>query len=94
MTKTHDEAMAVALDARPDGPVRDNAAWRRYFEHEERMARALAPREPSYEISQKSPAGKTPGFEFTITHPDPEEAAKLAHKWHKEFPAPQPVVKP
>jgi hypothetical protein len=78
---------------RPDGPVRDNAAWRRYFEHEERMARALRPTEPSYEIARKSPAGKTSGFEFTISHPDPEEAAKLARQWNDEFPAPQPVAK-
>ena len=78
---------------RPDGPVRDNAAWRRYFEHIERMARATAPREPSYEIAQKSPAGKTTGFEFTIQHPDPDEVARLALEWAEKFPGPQPVVK-
>ena len=62
----------------PDGPLRDNAAWRAYFQHEERMARALRPPEPSYVIEQKSPAGKTPGFEFTITHPDPDAAERQA----------------
>jgi hypothetical protein len=86
--------MPDATPLRPDGPVRDNAAWRRYFEHEERMARALRPAEPSYEIARKSPAGKTSGFEFTISHPDPDEAAKLARAWDAEFPAPQPVAKP
>ena len=79
---------------RPDGPVRDNAAWRRYFEHEERMARALRPAEPSYELARKSPAGKTSGWEFTITHTDPAEMEKLADRWDKRYPAPQPVVKP
>ena len=79
---------------RPDGPVRDNAAWRKYFEHEERMARALRPAEPSYELARKSPAGKTSGWEFTITHTDPAEMEKLADRWDKKYAAPQPVVKP
>lgn len=75
-------------------PPRANVATLLRYQHEERMARATAPPQPSYEIARKSPAGKTSGFEFTITHPDPDEAAKLAKKWDEEFPAPQPVVKP
>lgn len=63
------------------------------YQHEERMARATAPPTPMYEIARKSPAGKTSGFEFTITHPDPDEAAELAKRWDKEFPAPQPIAK-
>ena len=53
------------------------------------------PAEPSpmYEIARKSPAGKTSGFEFTITHPDPDAAAELAKRWDTEFPAPQPIAK-
>jgi hypothetical protein len=78
---------------RPDGPVRDNAAWRRYFEHEERMARATAPREPSYTLEQKKPAGATAGFEFAISGPDADAVAALAKKWAREFPPPQPVAK-
>lgn len=79
---------------RPDGPVRDNAAWRKYFEHEERMARALRPAEPSYTLERKSPAGKTPGWEFAISHTDPAEIEALADKWATKYPAPEPVVKP
>jgi hypothetical protein len=78
---------------RPEGPVRDNAAWRRYFEHVERLARAAAPREPSFTIEQKSPAGKTGGFEFTVTGPDADEVEAKAKEWAKAFPAPQPVVR-
>lgn len=63
------------------------------YQHEERMARATAAPTPVYEIARKSPAGKTSGFEFTITHPDPDAAAALANKWDKEFPAPQPIAK-
>jgi hypothetical protein len=74
-------------------PPRVNAATILRYQHDERMARATASPHPSYEISRKSPAGKTSGFEFTISHPDPDEAAKLAHKWHEEFPAPEPVAK-
>ena len=79
---------------RPDGPVRDNAAWRRYFEHEERMARAGRTSEPSYTLEQKSPAGKTAGFEFAISGPDPDEVEAKALDWAGKFLPPQPVVKP
>ena len=78
---------------RPDGPVRDNAAWRRYFEHEERMARATAPREPVFTIEQKSPAGKSGGFEFAISGPDADAVEAKAKEWADKFPAPQPVAK-
>jgi hypothetical protein len=77
-------------------PKRANVATVLAYQHEEAMARATQPRTvtPSYEISQKSPAGKSPGFEFTILHSDPEEAARQAEEWAERFPAPQPVVKP
>ena len=62
--------------------------------HEERMARAQAvSREPSFTIEQVAPPGKSGGFSFTITGPDPEAVAGLAKKWATEFPAPQPVAK-
>lgn len=61
--------------------------------HEEKMARALRPAEATFEIAQKSPAGKTGGFEFTITGPDPDEVERKALEWAEKFPAPQPAVK-
>ena len=82
------------MSATEGAPARANVATLLRYQHEERMARATADAKPSYEIARKSPAGKTSGFEFTITHPDPVEAAKLAHAWDKEFPAPQPIAKP
>ena len=72
---------------------RANVATLLRYQHEERMARATASPSPMYEIARKSPAGKTSGFEFTITHPDPDEAAKLANEWDQVFPAPQPIAK-
>ena len=94
MTASDITSLEVPPDSiRPEGPVRDNAAWRKFFEHEERMARALRPPEPSYTIEQKSPAGKTPGFEFTISHPDPDECERKALEWAEKFPAPQPAAK-
>ena len=77
----------------PDGPVRDNAAWRRYLEHQERMAKALAPKDPHYAIEQKSPPGKSGGFEFTVSGPDPDAVEAKALEWADKFPAPQPVQK-
>ena len=76
-----------------DEKPRANVATLLRYQHEERMARATASPTPMYEIARKSPAGKTSGFEFTITHPDPGEAAKLAKRWDTEFPAPQPIAK-
>jgi len=35
---------------RPEGPVRDNAAWRLYFEHEQRMAQAARSGDPSASV--------------------------------------------
>lgn len=79
---------------RPESPVRDNAAWRRYFEHEERMARANgAAREPSYTIEQVAPPGKTGGFAWSVAGPDPDAVAAKALEWAEQFPAPQPVAK-
>lgn len=80
-------------DTATETTPRANVATLLKYQHEERMARVLAPPQPSYEIARKSPAGKTSGFEFTITHPDPDECARLAKEWDAEFPAPQPVVK-
>lgn len=76
-----------------EAPARANVATLLRYQHEERMARATAPPHEVYVIEQKSPAGKTGGFEFTITHPDPDVAEKKALEWAKKFPAPQPVVK-
>ena len=79
-------------DVPPEG-LRANIATKLWYEHTEKMARTLAPPQPHYELARKSPAGKTSGWEFTISHPDPAEIEKLAHKWDEEFPAPQPVAK-
>ena len=62
-------------------------------QHEERMGRLLAPKEMSYSIQQKSPAGKTTGFEFEISGPDADEVERKALEWAEKFPAPQPVQK-
>lgn len=74
--------------------AREQIAVMLHNQHEERMARALRPAEPSYELARKSPAGKTSGWEFTITHTDPAEMEELADRWDKKYAAPQPVVKP
>jgi len=63
------------------------------YQHEERMGRLLAPPAMSYTIEQKSPAGKTAGFEFEVSGPDPDAVEAKALEWAEKFPAPQPVQK-
>jgi hypothetical protein len=90
MTKTHDEAMAVALDV----PLRANVATLLKYQHEERMGRILAPPHETYEITQKSPAGKTGGFEFSVSGPDADVVEAKTLEWAEKFPSPQPAPKP
>lgn len=76
-----------------EAPKRANVATLLAYQHEERMARASAAAQPSFEIAQKSPAGKTGGFEFTISGPDPDAVEAKALEWAAKFAAPQPVAK-
>lgn len=77
-----------------DETPRANVATLLRYQHEERMARITNPSGvESYELTRKSPVGKTAGFEFTIAHPDPAECARIARLWDAEFPAPQPIAK-
>ena len=81
------------MSSSDESKPRANVATLLAYQHEERMARATAEQRPSFEIAQKSPAGKTGGFEFTISGPDADAVEAKALEWAAKFVAPQPVAK-